>query len=111
MGNSLLSIASVIGVSLVSFVGLITLSLGKERLQRLSNTFISFAAGSLLGDAFIHLVPSSSQTKSPLRQPSLLILAGMMAFFVVEKLMRHRHGATPVSHVGGCLEKPELVAI
>jgi len=111
MTSELLSIASVLGVSLVSFLGLFSLSLNEARLRRLSSLLIGFAAGSLLGDAFIHLIPSSfTEVRAPLRQ-SLLVLSGIMAFFIVEKFMRHRHGALHVRGEGLPGGKPELAAI
>jgi zinc and cadmium transporter len=77
----------------------------------LSGTLISFAAGTLLGDAFIHLIPESfSSEEQPLRQ-SLLILAGMMTFFAVEKIMRHRHGAFHAEEHSGGPVKSELAAM
>jgi zinc and cadmium transporter len=53
----LLSLASVCLVSVVSLVGLVTLSLDETRTRRLASLLVSFAAGALLGDAFIHLIP------------------------------------------------------
>jgi zinc and cadmium transporter len=86
-----LSLLSVVLVSLVSLLGLATLSLRRERLRRLTTVLVSFAAGALLGDAFIHLIPEAfAGEPSPLR-PSLLILGGMLLFFLLEKFLRHRH--------------------
>ena len=90
-----LSLASVIAVSLVSLVGLVALSLDPPRLQRLATPFVSFAVGALLGDAFIHLIPTTfADTEggtSPLER-SLSVLLGILLFFVVEKLVRRRRG-------------------
>jgi len=55
MNAQSLSLFSVFVVSLVSFAGIFALSLSEVRLRKLSTTLISFAAGSLLGDAFIRL--------------------------------------------------------
>ena len=55
MNAQSLSHFSVFVVSLVSFAGIFALSLSEVRLRKLSTTLISFAAGSLLGDAFIRL--------------------------------------------------------
>ncbi len=107
----LLTIISVAGVSLVSLIGLFTLSLTKARLRKIASVFISFAVGALLGDSFIHLIPETfSQADPPLRS-SLLILAGMMIFFVVEKLLRHRHGILHDHHHPGAVRHPELATI
>ena len=95
MNAVLWSLASVVLVSLVSLVGALTLALDERRVRRLSTAFIGFAVGALLGDAFIHLLPEvftrSDAEHSPLAR-SLLVLAGMLLFFVVEKLLRHAHG-------------------
>ena len=89
----ILSLASVIAVSLVSLVGLTTLSMNDARVRSLAAVLVSFAVGALLGDAFIHLIPEifAARPEAPLT-PSLLILGGVLLFFVVEKLLRHQHG-------------------
>lgn len=92
MSAPALSLLSVVLVSLVSLVGLATVSLGRERIRQLVAALVSFAVGALLGDAFIHLIPEAfAGEASPLR-PSLLILGGMLLFFLLEKFLRHRHG-------------------
>jgi zinc transporter ZupT len=88
------SFASVTLVSLVTLVGLASLSMDEQRIRRAATFFVSFAVGALLGDAFIHLIPEifgGGPRASPLVR-SLLVLGGIMLFFVVEKLLRHRHG-------------------
>lgn len=89
----LASLASVTVVSLVSLVGLATLSMSAARVRRLAMHFVSFAVGALLGDAFIHLLPETFGSGGPGGTPlarSLLVLGGVLGFFVVEKLLRHR---------------------
>jgi zinc and cadmium transporter len=85
----MLSLASVAMVSLVSLIGVATASLDPRRLRQLASLLVSFAVGALLGDAFLHLVPETFAHVAPTRA-SLLILAGMLLFFVVEKLLRQR---------------------
>ena len=54
-------------------------------------TLVSFAVGALLGAAFLDLLPHVFEaTKSPGRVAAF-ILAGILAFFVMEKLMLWRH--------------------
>ncbi|MBN3039773.1 MAG: ZIP family metal transporter, partial [Candidatus Omnitrophica bacterium] len=53
------SISSVVLVSLISLIGVFTLSLRKEVLQKIILFMVSFAVGALFGDAFIHLLPES----------------------------------------------------
>jgi zinc and cadmium transporter len=87
----------------------------EARVRRMATVFVSFAVGALLGDAFIHLVPQTFAGDGPgtaRLAPSLLILAGMMVFFVVEKLLRHSHGILH-EHFHGhqAINRPELAAI
>jgi zinc and cadmium transporter len=86
------SLVSVTVVSLVALVGLLTLSLSEERIRRGALILVSFAVGTLLGGAFIHLIPRAFAGKSEPLGPSLLVLGGILIFFIVEKLLRHHHG-------------------
>ena len=45
------TLASVIAVSLISLIGLLTISVSMERLRKFLIFLVSFAAGSLLGGA------------------------------------------------------------
>jgi zinc and cadmium transporter len=109
----ILAFASVIAVSLVSLVGLVTISMDEERVRKLATLLVSFAVGALLGNAFIHLIPETFAGPVPngtALGSSLLILGGMMAFFVVEKLLRHSHGILH-EHYHPAAKRPELAAI
>lgn len=113
MGQAAFAFVSVIAVSAVSLAGLLTLSMSEARVRRLATFFVSFAAGALLGDTFIHLMPEifgGTRTPSPLRA-SLLILGGILLFFVVEKLLRHQHGLLHRHHHHEPLERPELAGV
>jgi zinc and cadmium transporter len=108
------TLLSVLAVSLVSLVGLASLSLGEARVRRLSGVLVSFAVGVLLGDAFLHLVPDVFGAGVRPLVPSLSILAGMLLFFVLEKLVRHRHGPLHRHHHPDHAEHaglPELATI
>ena len=101
MTTGLFAIISVIGVSLVSLIGLLTISMDDARVRTMANVFISFAVGALLGDAFIHLIPEifgSPAAPSAALGSSLLVLLGMIVFFGVEKLLRHHHGVIHDHH-------------
>lgn len=107
------ALASVVAVSLVSLGGLALLSAGRDRVRRLAEPLVAFAAGALLGDAFIHLVPEIFAREGPPLSRSLLVLAGVLAFFVVEKLLRHAHllWAHEDAHVAAHGPRPALAAI
>jgi zinc and cadmium transporter len=98
MTAQVLSIISVLAVSLVSLIGLAALSMSEARLRKVASFFISFAVGGLLGDAFIHLIPETFSGDTTPIGGSLLILGGMLLFFAVEKLLRHRHGTLQQHH-------------
>ena len=115
MATVILSLASVVVVSLVSLIGLAAISMDEARLRRLAAVFISFAVGALLGDSFIHLIPQSFATQAGNRttlQSSLLILGGIMGFFIIEKLLLHRHGVLHAQfHGREEIDRPALAAI
>lgn len=87
------ALGSVSLVSLVSLIGIFGLSLREEWLKKYIFIFISLAVGALLGDAFIHLIPEAfSEGSSPLLI-SLLIILGILLFFILEKFLHwHHHG-------------------
>ncbi len=92
--NPLLEGAIAVGaVSLVSLVGLAALSLRQDLLRKALFLLISLAAGALLGDAFIHLLPEAFEHADPLLV-SLLTLGGILSFFLLEKFLHwhHSHG-------------------
>ncbi|MGH8802779.1 MAG: ZIP family metal transporter [Casimicrobiaceae bacterium] len=55
--------------------------------------FVSFAVGALLGAVFLDLLPGALETGHP-PLIMLMVLIGLLAFFVLEKLVlwRHAHG-------------------
>ena len=80
-------------VSIVSLVGILGLSLKEELLRKYIFIFISLAIGALLGDSFIHLIPEALEEAANPGTVSLLIILGVLAFFVLEKFLHwHHHG-------------------
>lgn len=91
--NYLYALISVIAVSLVSLVGVFSLSLKEEVLKKYINFFISLAIGALLGDAFIHIIPEAFESGLTSNVVSILIIGGILFFFVIEKFIHwHHHG-------------------
>ena len=89
----LYAFASVIIVSFVSLIGVFSLSLKEEIIKKYINLFISLAVGALLGDAFIHLIPEAFEGSSNSVIVSLLIIFGILIFFIIEKFLHwHHHG-------------------
>lgn len=87
------SLISVLVVSMVSLVGVFTLSLKEDFLRKYIYLFISLAAGALLGDAFIHLIPEALEGSLNSGLVSILIIVGILIFFILEKFFHwHHHG-------------------
>lgn len=87
-------------VSLISLIGVFTLSLKIEMLKKIISILVSFAAGSLLGDAFIHLIPEVVENGGFSLTASLSLLLGIIIFFILEKIVcwRHCHIPTTQNH-------------
>jgi zinc and cadmium transporter len=77
-------------ISSISLIGLLLLFIKKNILRKITLFLVSFAVGALLGDAFIHLIPESFESNF-IFSPSLLILIGILLFFVLEKFLLWHH--------------------
>jgi zinc and cadmium transporter len=92
----LYGLLSVIAVSLISLIGLFTISMSQRRLRSLIPLFVSFSVGGLLGDALLHLLPEAIAINSGVNL-SLFILLGIITSFVIEKFVQWRHCHVPTS--------------
>lgn len=96
------TILSVIIVSLVSFVGIVTLFFTKREIDRLLLTLVSISAGTLFGGAFLHLIPEAVEESGSFSVSiSLLILSGITFFYLLDKLIhwKHSHSKSLLVHV------------
>jgi zinc and cadmium transporter len=85
------TLASVIFVSLLSLLAIIVLWLKPKTLKKVLQPLISLAVGGLLGDAFLHLIPESFEKSKNTTSVSLLVLAGLFLFLILEKSMHYYH--------------------
>jgi len=94
----LVILASVALVSLIAFTGLLFISLKEAFLKRILMILVSFASGSLIGGAFIHLLPEALEQSGP--NVFYYVVAGIMLFFIMEKFLywRHCHNGTCSVH-------------
>lgn len=90
------TMASVIAVSLVSFVGLAVLSIKIERLKKILFFLISFAAGTLLGDTFLHIFPELVEENKFATSTAWYLIFAIVFFFILERFIRWHH----YHHVG-----------
>jgi zinc and cadmium transporter len=88
-------IAWIIGFSLLGSIGALAgaallLAFPDVTRQRLVPSLISFASGTLLGAAFLCMIPAGIRAAS-VRPVLVTVLIGMVLFFVLEKLVLWRH--------------------
>lgn len=83
-------IASII-VSLISLVGILALLIKDDLLQKIIIFLVAFAAGSLIGGAFLDLIPEAAEYVKDINQLFLYVILGYMLFFILEKYLHWRH--------------------
>jgi len=84
------AIVSVLLVSAVSLIGIAAIPV--DKLFRKSLIYIiSFSAGALLGDVFVHLLPEVVEEAGFELEISAYILTGIMTTFIVEKWVHWHH--------------------
>lgn len=86
----LYTIVSVLIVSLLSLLGLIAFPFGEKKIKKFLIWAVAFAGGTLLGDAFFHLVPEAYKNGGGV-EIAFSILGGILAFFVLEKFIHWHH--------------------
>jgi len=90
-------LASVIIVSLMSLMGIIFIGLNERLLSRITTILVGFASGTLLGGAFLHLLPEAISSNIGTLTVFLYTIAGIIVFFALEKFFYWRH-----CHEKGC---------
>lgn len=88
--TSVYIIISVLIVSIVSFVGALSLVFRKKNLSEILLVLVSLSAGTLMGGALLHLLPEAVEKLGFSLQVSLLTLAGMLSFFILESVLHQR---------------------
>lgn len=89
-------LAWILGFSLLGSLGAVggaalLLAFPDEVRQRLVPALIAYAAGTLLGAAFLGMIPAAAGN-APVRAVSATVLAGIVLFFLLERLVLWRHG-------------------
>jgi len=82
-------LCSVIIVSLVAFTGIVTLILNKKLLEKILFGLVSFAAGALLGAAFLDLLPEAYEHTGQAIVKYAII--GVIVFYVIETFFNWYH--------------------
>lgn len=83
-------ILATVVVSFLSFVGIITLSLKDQILNKILLILVGLSAGTLMGGAFLHLLPEATEYNTGL-DVFIYVLVGFIIFFIIEKVLHWRH--------------------
>ncbi len=89
---------SVLLVSLVSLLGILALSWKHEKMDKILLTLVSLSAGTLFGGALLHLLPEAVERQGLTISMSLLVLAGVLLFFLLDRLVHLHHCHLPTAH-------------
>jgi len=89
-------ISTTFAIALIAFIGVFTLAMKEQLLNKILIILVSLSAGALMGGAFIHLLPESIE-KSGDTNILIFVLVGFVLFFIIEKVLHWRH-----CHKGKC---------
>jgi zinc and cadmium transporter len=84
----LFTILATISVGLISLIGILFF-LAKTDTTKLTFYFVSLASGTMLGSAFLHLIPEALERHPQNVFP--VVCAGVFVFFILEKFLIWRH--------------------
>ncbi len=96
MSTLLWIILATIFVSLIAFIGIITLFFKEKLLKKILLFLIALSAGALMGGAFLHLIPEAIEEFTS-ETVFISVLLGFVLFFLIEKILHWRH-----CHEGEC---------
>lgn len=83
-------------ISLIAFIGALTLFLKRELLDKILLILVAFSAGALIGGAFLHLIPEAVSEvgfeETAVLKIFLYLILGFCSFFILEQFIRwHQH--------------------
>jgi zinc and cadmium transporter len=78
-------------MSLLAWIGLLALALKEKTLRRILLVLVAFSAGSLIGGAFLHLIPEAIAKVGARLDVFLWVLAGFSIFFLMEQFLQWHH--------------------
>lgn len=89
-----------LAMSLFAVIGGLFVFLPEPILKRWLKPLVAFAAGSLLGGAFFHMLPHALSAPGAESLVMLWVVVGFAAFFALDQLLEWRHGrGRPSEHV------------
>ncbi|NOQ56413.1 MAG: ZIP family metal transporter [Nanohaloarchaea archaeon] len=77
-------------VSLLSLIGIVTLSMKDKLIEKILSYLVALSAGALMGGAFLHLIPEAAQSIA-IYDVCGYVLVGFIFFFMIEKILHWHH--------------------
>jgi zinc and cadmium transporter len=77
-------------ISSAALIGIFSLSSKKEFLQKIVFFLVSLSAGTLMGSAFLHLMPEALERLNP-ATVFTIVLISFSSFYLIEKVFHWRH--------------------
>ena len=91
------SLVSILIISCVSLIWVVTLWISTEKLKKILIYFIAFSAGTLMWDAFLHLLWETVEEYGYSECVALYILWGILLWFSIEKIINWNHCHLPIT--------------
>lgn len=77
-------------ISVFALVGIFTLSMKEDLLNKILLKLVALSSGALLGGAFLHLMPEGIEKMEP-KLFFMLVLGAIILYLLVEKILHWRH--------------------
>lgn len=88
-----------VGISALSLVGVLLMGVKEKHSQFFLLSLVALSAGTMMGGAFLHLLPESLEFFEGSLTPFLLVLLSFVGFFMIEKVLHWRHCHDEDCHV------------
>ncbi len=77
-------------ISAGSLIGVLTLTIKHKQLDKIIMLLVAFSAGTLMGGAFLHLIPEAAESLEVSLVMSLTVIS-FIIFYLIEKVFHWRH--------------------
>ncbi|MFH0906553.1 MAG: ZIP family metal transporter [archaeon] len=108
MNTLLLIILSTVIVSLFSLIGISIFLIKKKLSDKILFSLIALSAGTLIGGAFLHLIPEAIETSNNNSGILIYVIIGFCLFFIIEKTLHWHHCNCDKEHKHETIKKKSL---
>lgn len=91
MGPLVWIVTATFAMSLIAWIGLLAAAMREEALMGALRPMVAFAAGSLIGGAFLHLLPETVARTGADLGMFVWLVGGFVAFFLLEQFLHWSH--------------------